>query len=81
MKGQRWLCALILFPTLCAAGASSPIAERGRLVASCATAAPGPATAASQQCCKVCTKGKACGNTCIARDKKCHKGAGCACNG
>lgn len=32
-------------------------------------------------CCKICSKGKACGNSCIARDKTCHKGSGCACNG
>jgi hypothetical protein len=32
-------------------------------------------------CCKVCTVGKACGNTCISRDKTCHVGLGCACNG
>ena len=35
----------------------------------------------TQACCKICTKGKACGNTCIARDKICHVGPGCACNG
>lgn len=32
-------------------------------------------------CCKTCRKGKACGDSCIARDKVCHKGKGCACNG
>lgn len=32
-------------------------------------------------CCKVCRKGKACGNTCIARDKTCSVGPGCACDG
>lgn len=34
-----------------------------------------------QGCCKVCQKGKACGDSCISRDKRCHKGAGCACDG
>jgi hypothetical protein len=34
-----------------------------------------------QSCCKICTVGKACGNTCIARDKICHVGPGCACDG
>jgi len=29
-------------------------------------------------CCKVCSVGKACGNTCISRDKTCHVGPGCA---
>jgi hypothetical protein len=32
-------------------------------------------------CCKICTKGKACGNTCISRSYTCHVGPGCACNG
>ncbi len=31
-------------------------------------------------CCKVCSKGKACGNSCISRDKTCHQPPGCACN-
>ncbi len=32
-------------------------------------------------CCKTCHKGKACGDSCIARDKACKKGKGCACDG
>jgi hypothetical protein len=32
------------------------------------------------QCCKICSKGKACGDTCIRSDYTCHKGKGCACN-
>jgi hypothetical protein len=32
-------------------------------------------------CCKVCSVGKACGDTCISRDKTCHVGPGCACDG
>jgi hypothetical protein len=35
----------------------------------------------AQSCCKVCSVGKACGNTCISRDKNCHVGPGCACDG
>lgn len=38
---------------------------------------PAPTTA----CCKICTKGKACGDTCISKSYTCHKGPGCACNG
>ena len=34
----------------------------------------------SPSCCKYCRKGKACGNTCIARSYTCHVGIGCACN-
>jgi hypothetical protein len=31
-------------------------------------------------CCKVCSVGKACGDSCISRDKACHKPPGCACD-
>jgi len=34
----------------------------------------------SSYCCKVCSKGKACGDSCISRDKECHTPPGCACN-
>ena len=37
-------------------------------------------TQLAQACCKICRKGKACGDSCIARDKSCRKGAGCACD-
>lgn len=39
---------------------------------------PVPTAAA---CCKVCRKGKACGDTCISRNNACHVGSGCACDG
>lgn len=32
-------------------------------------------------CCKMCRTGKACGNSCISRNKTCHQPPGCACNG
>jgi len=32
-------------------------------------------------CCKICRKGKACGNSCISRSKNCTRPVGCACNG
>jgi hypothetical protein len=37
-------------------------------------------TPKEQACCRVCTKGCACGDSCISCGKTCHKGAGCACN-
>lgn len=36
---------------------------------------------AAGACCKRCSKGKAYGDSCIAADKGCRKGKGCACNG
>lgn len=35
----------------------------------------------ARSCCKVCKAGKACGDSCISRDKNCQKGVGCACDG
>lgn len=32
-----------------------------------------------EDCCKRCTKGKPCGDTCIEKTETCKKGAGCAC--
>ncbi|HEX8480654.1 MAG TPA: hypothetical protein VF650_01985 [Allosphingosinicella sp.] len=65
--------------------------KRAWLIAAAATLALGPAslspcligTAAARgfACCKICSVGKACGDSCIARDKTCHKGKGCACDG
>jgi len=34
----------------------------------------------ADRCCKICSKGKACGNTCIRQSYVCHKGRGCACD-
>ena len=38
---------------------------------------PGETT---RSCCKMCSTGKACGDSCISRSKTCHKGVGCACD-
>jgi len=32
-------------------------------------------------CCKICRKGKACGDSCISRERNCSKARGCACDG
>jgi hypothetical protein len=34
-----------------------------------------------KQCCRVCKKGKACGNGCISQERQCAKAPGCACKG
>lgn len=33
-----------------------------------------------EECCEVCDRGKACGNSCIRESSRCHKGPGCACD-
>ena len=35
----------------------------------------------SAACCKICKKGKACGDSCIKKSYTWHKGKGCACDG
>lgn len=42
--------------------------------------ATSPDVVVNASCCRMCSKGKACGNSCISRDKQCHKGVGCACD-
>lgn len=42
---------------------------------------PPPSTPPTRTCCRVCTTGKACGNSCIARSSTCRQPPGCACNG
>jgi hypothetical protein len=42
--------------------------------------APAPEQPEPPPCCKTCRKGKACGDTCIARDKDCTEPKGCACD-
>ena len=37
--------------------------------------------ATADECCKICRKGKACGDSCINKKLKCHKAPGCACDG
>lgn len=46
-----------------------------------AAPSPGRVTRPRRTCCKICTKGKACGDSCIARNRTCRKPPGCACNG
>lgn len=55
------------------------------IVAATATPAPAPVYVAptpapARTCCRVCTTGKACGNSCIARNRTCRQPPGCACN-
>jgi hypothetical protein len=45
------------------------------------TFAPQPPAPPGRVCCKICSAGKACGNSCISRSYTCHVGPGCACDG
>jgi hypothetical protein len=35
---------------------------------------------APQQCCRMCKKGKPCGDGCISAERQCKKEQGCACS-
>lgn len=69
------LAALMLMPGFLAAGPGPALGPRDRIAALRAGQAQPVA------CCKVCKAGKACGDSCISRDKACHKAPGCACDG
>lgn len=96
MSCQKWSAALALVVALAPAVAGAGEAPPGEALLepaeSCSVLAavdPGAAWLADEdedcipreQCCKVCDKGKACGNTCISRSYTCHKGRGCAWRG
>ena len=34
----------------------------------------------NSSCCKICRKGKACGDACVSKKYTCHQPKGCACN-
>jgi hypothetical protein len=89
MKVVSWLLAAFLFVSSSAVPAGdvatgSEVANLMQVAAAKAEAVSerfglnsGKATVA--RCCKVCTKGKPCGDACISQDKTCHVGPGCAC--
>jgi hypothetical protein len=58
----------------------APYMENHALAALGFSASP-TGTTKALVCCKICTVGKACGNTCISKNYICHVGPGCACDG
>ena len=61
--------------------ASTTIDDQASCVSPDGSSSADSLLADSKKCCKVCKKGKACGDSCIAKSKTCTKGPGCACNG
>ena len=49
----------------------------GAALMSCEKATP---RQSERECCRYCSEGKACGDSCIGKRFKCHKPRGCACN-
>lgn len=78
------LCAgLIAQPMVSApvqAGVDAGVST-SRSVVSAGDGVDGMRRPVAASCCRVCRKGKACGNSCIARWKTCHQPPGCACDG
>ena len=88
----RTLIALIVALSLTASAHAQPTPNaldavfvqphaQSRLLQDLGVKSSGLSTPPAQSCCKICTVGKACGNTCISREKTCHVGPGCACDG
>ncbi len=91
MRIAALIAALVLLGAATSAGESTAGASQPReaLDQVCEESAVRPFTQLAQaerncipreQCCKVCSKGKACGNSCIRSDYTCRKGRGCACD-
>ena len=58
-----------------------PTSQEAGICLALAEQAATPGLLQPAACCKVCIKGKACGNSCISKSKTCHKAPGCACDG
>jgi len=74
---------MLLVSTLSFAANEAPgkLLERGEQATSILAAAHSDdAVEVAQRCCKHCSAGKACGDSCISREKQCRKGPGCACD-
>jgi hypothetical protein len=85
-----WLAAALLAAGLVAAPAIGAAPERPDATGAAVALEPAPrapvkiegktlAAEPEKQCCKHCSKGKPCGNSCIAKSKTCHQPPGCAC--
>lgn len=63
---------------------SQQVSEEGQSDLRCTSAESNDSTSnlmVSGGCCKVCRKGKACGNSCINKNYSCQQPPGCACDG
>jgi hypothetical protein len=70
MRALALVVALLSVPAI--AAEYTPWADRERVPAASEWAEQ------AQVCCKHCTKGKPCGNSCIAASSKCKQPPGCA---
>lgn len=78
-----WAVAVFVVGVLVSCFAREAVAVEGVSYDAASVAADGRRAGEcvpAEKCCKVCSAGKACGNSCISASKNCHKGRGCACN-
>ncbi len=73
MNRVRWIWKRVRLAA--ALGLTLAAASGPPLTAACSKDSTG------SSCCKVCTTGKACGDTCIQKTDTCNQPPGCACNG
>jgi len=77
---RTWMLALLLYAVAAIGGDRGPEPSSEFLQRVIATAVrSSPLAKPSAECCKVCKKGKPCGDTCIEKDDVCHVPPGCAC--
>lgn len=86
---RTWMLALLLYAVAALGGdrGTEPSSQFFQCVvatAERATPLPRPIEKVERErpaaeCCKVCKKGKPCGDTCIEKDDACHVPPGCAC--
>ena len=85
---RTWMLALLLYAAASVGGdRDTETSSRyvRRVVATAERLSPLPDSSqrvereTAAECCKVCTKGKPCGDTCIEKDDACHRPKGCAC--
>ncbi|WP_299443847.1 hypothetical protein [uncultured Rhodospira sp.] len=94
MLRARFATAIVALAVLLMAGGAGPAqatdASPAPVLTTTASPAPalstpietdGPGFETARACCKICHKGKACGDSCINRAYTCHRPPGCACNG
>jgi len=80
-RGMWSACPGLPAPEGCAAG-PAPTPEPAPTLLPLSTSTPLPLLPTpSRTCCKICTTGKACGDSCISRSYTCHQPPGCACDG
>jgi len=68
-----------IIPSVTFASTWAPLPTETPFIISTLIPIPTLAQMPGNACCKICSKGQPCGNSCISRKDVCHKAPGCAC--